>query len=41
MHWRTYGRLLAAAMAAEERMVALEVDWLRTHSGVTLGPLCT
>jgi hypothetical protein len=38
MHWRTYRRLQAAALAAEERMVALEVDWLRSHYGVTLGP---
>jgi hypothetical protein len=38
MHRRTYGRLQAAALAAEERMVALEIDWLRTRYGVTLGP---
>jgi hypothetical protein len=39
MHRRTYGRLQAAAIAAEERMVALDLDWLRTRYGVTLGPL--
>jgi hypothetical protein len=38
MRWRTYGRLLAAAIAAEERMLALDLDWLRTRHGVTLGP---
>ena len=38
MHLRTYDRLRAAALAAEGRMVALEIDWLRTRFGVTLGP---
>jgi hypothetical protein len=39
MHRRTYYRRLAAAIAAEERMVALDLDWLRTRCpGVTLGP---
>jgi hypothetical protein len=38
MHRRTYDRLRAAAIAAEERMVALEIDWLRTRYGVILGP---
>jgi hypothetical protein len=38
MHLRTYDRLRAAAMAAEERMIALEIDWPRTRFGVTLGP---
>jgi hypothetical protein len=40
MHRRTYDGLRAAALAAEERMVALELDWLRTRYGVTLGPPC-
>jgi hypothetical protein len=38
MHRRTYGRLQAAALATEERMVALELDWLCTCYRVTLGP---
>ena len=39
LHRRTYGRLQAAAIAAEERMIALDLDWLRTRYRVTLGPL--
>jgi hypothetical protein len=39
MHRRTFCRLQAAAIAAEERMLALDLDWLRTRYGVTLGPL--
>jgi hypothetical protein len=38
MHWRTYGRLQVSALVAEERMVGLELDWLRTRYGVSLGP---
>jgi hypothetical protein len=38
MHRRTYGRLQAAALAAEERMIGLELDWLRTRYGIILGP---
>jgi len=38
MHRQTFWRLQAAALAAEERVVALELDWLRTRFGVTLGP---
>jgi hypothetical protein len=41
MHRRTYWRLLAAAIEAQERMIALDVEWLRTRCGVTLGPPCT
>ena len=38
MHRQTYYRLLDKAMAAEERMAALELDWLRVRCpGVTLG----
>jgi hypothetical protein len=37
MHRRTYDRLQAAAITAEERMLALDLDWLRTHYGVTWG----
>jgi hypothetical protein len=38
MHRRTYYRLLDEAIAAQERMVALDRDLLRTRYGVTLGP---
>jgi hypothetical protein len=31
MHWRAYGRLRDAAIAAEERMLNLDLDWLRTR----------
>jgi hypothetical protein len=39
MHWRTYDRMYAAAMAADERLVALDIEWLRARHGVALGPL--
>jgi hypothetical protein len=38
MHRRTYYRLLFKAIVAQERSIALDLDWLRTRYGVTLGP---
>jgi hypothetical protein len=38
MHRLTYWRLLNAAMAAQERSLALDREWLRTRYGITLGP---
>jgi hypothetical protein len=38
MHRRTYYRLLFKAIVAQDRSLALDVDWLRTRYGVTLGP---
>jgi len=36
MHRRAYGRLRDAAIAAEERMLDLDLHWLRTRYEVTL-----
>ena len=39
MHRQTYYRWLEKAIAAQERLLALELDWMRTRcTGVTLGP---
>ena len=31
MHRQTYNRLLVKAIAAQERVIALDLDWLRTR----------
>ena len=38
MHRQTYNRLLVKTIAAQEREIALDLDWLRTRYGVILGP---